>query len=187
MKKRADPSGKCSAESAVRREEERPAPILPDVLCSGLDLVFCGTAPSRASAASGAYYAHPGNAFWRMINEVGLTQRKLRAEEFRSLPRYGIGLTDLAKFHFGNDNELPLSAFDTSSFHDKILGHTPRWVAFTSKTAAQAYAGRSLQFGFQSWRIGFTQMFVLPSPSGQARRTWNPALWLELAVRVRSP
>lgn len=187
MKKRTAPSGTCIAKNAIRREEEHLAPILPDVLCSGLDLVFCGTAPSRASAASRAYYAHPGNAFWRMINEVGLTQRKLRAEEFLGLPRYGIGLTDLVKFYFGNDNELPLSAFDPSAFHNKILRHAPRWVAFTSKTAAQAYAGRSLQFGFQSWRIGSTQVFVLPSPSGQARRTWNPALWLELAVRVRSP
>ncbi|HET6586644.1 MAG TPA: mismatch-specific DNA-glycosylase, partial [Oleiagrimonas sp.] len=40
-------------------------PVLPDLLRAGLGLVFCGTAPSRRSAAEGAYYAHPGNYFWR--------------------------------------------------------------------------------------------------------------------------
>lgn len=164
----------------------RLVPIIPDLLCEGLDLVFCGTAPSRVSAASGAYYAHPGNAFWRMIHETGLTPRKLAAREFRSLLQYRIGLTDLAKFHYGNDSDLPSGAFDIQAFHDRMLHNRPRWVAFTSKTAAQAYAGRSLQFGFQTWCIGSTNVFILPSPSGQARRTWNPALWHELVSQVRS-
>lgn len=174
------------AVNADRRGANRQNPIIPDVLCAGLDLVFCGTAPSRTSAASRAYYAHPGNAFWRMISEAGLTPRQLAAKDFRSVTQYGIGLTDLAKFHCGNDSELPLDAFDTVAFREKVLHHAPRWVAFTSKTAAQAYWGYALHFGYQPWRIGTTQVFVLPSPSGQARRTWNPALWLELADRARS-
>ncbi|OYV45492.1 MAG: hypothetical protein B7X10_05700 [Burkholderiales bacterium 21-58-4] len=46
--------------------------VLPDVLRPDLELVFCGTAAGRASAAAGAYYAHPGNFFWRTVHAVGL-------------------------------------------------------------------------------------------------------------------
>ncbi|NIR58662.1 MAG: mismatch-specific DNA-glycosylase, partial [Gammaproteobacteria bacterium] len=33
--------------------------VLPDVLAENLDIVFCGSAAGRVSAARGAYYAHP--------------------------------------------------------------------------------------------------------------------------------
>ncbi|HTM29231.1 MAG TPA: mismatch-specific DNA-glycosylase, partial [Rhodanobacter sp.] len=88
------------------------AHILPDVLQPGLALVFCGTAAGKRSAADHAYYAHPGNLFWRALFEAGLTPRLLAPAEFPQLPGYGIGLTDLAKRHSGNDNELPRDAFD---------------------------------------------------------------------------
>ena len=34
--------------------------LVPDLLAPGLDLVFCGTAPSPASFKARAYYANPG-------------------------------------------------------------------------------------------------------------------------------
>ena len=43
--------------------------ILPDVLIDGLNLVFCGTAPSKTSEAAQAYYANPRNRFWRILHE----------------------------------------------------------------------------------------------------------------------
>ena len=45
--------------------------ILPDVLQPGLALVFCGTAAGKRSAAERAYYAHPGNMFWRALPAGG--------------------------------------------------------------------------------------------------------------------
>lgn len=170
---------------AERRLGEKVKMVLPDVLAPGLDLVFCGTAPSRASAASDAYYANPGNAFWRTVYEVGLTPRRLAPAEFRCLPEYGIGLTDLAKFHVGNDDDLPSDAFDAEALHKKIKHYTPKWVAFTSKNAGQIYAGVPLHFGIQNWSIGSALVFVLPSTSGQARRSWDRSVWQELAKRLR--
>lgn len=157
------------------------APVLPDVLQAGLRLVFCGTAAGRVSAAAGAYYANPGNAFWRTLHQVGLTPRQLLPAEFRRLTEFGIGLTDLAKHHVGNDADLPRTAFDDAALRDRILACAPRWLAFTSKNAAQAYHGKPVHYGEQDWTIGDTRVFVLPSPSGQARRSWNPALWAALA------
>lgn len=165
------------------RRTERP--ILPDLLQPGLALVFCGTAAGRRSAAERAYYAHPGNLFWRALFEAGLTPRLLMPAEFPLLPRYGIGLTDLAKRHSGNDDELPRDAFDAPALLAKIERHAPRLLAFTSKNAARAVLGRAVHYGLQTEVIGTTQLFVLPSPSGQARGHWTLAPWLMLSERVR--
>ncbi len=159
--------------------------ILPDVLETGLALVFCGTAAGKRSAAEHAYYAHPGNLFWRALFDAGLTPRLLLPAEFPQLPDYSIGLTDLAKRHAGNDNELPSDAFNVPALTAKIEHHAPRLLAFTSKNAARATLGHAVGYGLQGETIGTTRLFVLPSPSGQARGHWSLAPWLELVERVK--
>jgi TDG/mug DNA glycosylase family protein len=160
--------------------------ILPDVLRPGLRLVFCGTAAGKRSAAEGAYYAHPGNLFWRALFDAGLTPRQLAPAEFPQLPDYGIGLTDLAKRHAGNDNELPRDAFDVPALIAKIEHHAPRLLAFTSKHAARAVLDGAINYGLQDKTIAGTQLFVLPSPSGQARGHWSLAPWQALSHCVRT-
>ncbi|HVB84940.1 MAG TPA: mismatch-specific DNA-glycosylase [Rhodanobacteraceae bacterium] len=161
--------------------------VLPDVLRPDLELVFCGTAAGRASAAAGAYYAHPGNFFWRTVHAVGLITEPLAPRDFRRLPESGIGLTDLAKHHAGNDDELPTGAFDVAALRHKILRHAPRLLAFTSKNAAQAALGHAVAYGLQDIRWETTALWVLPSPSGQARRFWDERPWRALAAAVRAP
>jgi double-stranded uracil-DNA glycosylase len=158
-----------------------PGPILPDVLQPGLRLVFCGTAAGRRSAAEGAYYAHPGNLFWRALFQSGLTSRLLAPQEFPLLPEFGIGLTDLAKRHAGNDDELPKDAFDVPGLIAKIKRHAPGVLAFTSKNAARAVLSGIVDYGPQSTLIGQTRTYVLPSPSGQARGHWTLDHWVTLA------
>jgi TDG/mug DNA glycosylase family protein len=162
-----------------------PKPILPDLLQPGLALVFCGTAAGRRSAAEGAYYAHPGNLFWRALHAVQLTPRQFAPAEFPLLPALGVGLTDLAKHHMGNDDELPRDAFDVGALRARIERHAPQLLAFTSKAAARAVLGRATSYGLQAERIGVTELFVLPSPSGQARGHWDLAPWQALADRIR--
>lgn len=165
----------------------RPGVILPDLLQRGLALVFCGTAAGKRSATERAYYAHPGNLFWRALFVSGLTPRLLVPAEFPLLPNYGIGLTDLAKHHAGNDRELPRDAFDVPALIAKIETCQPRLLAFTSKHAAHAVLGRVVSYGWQRETIGDTRLFVLPSPSGQARGHWHLAPWQELAAHVGKP
>ena len=161
-------------------------PILPDLLQPGLRLVFCGTAASRRSAVEGAYYAHPGNLFWRALHAVQLTPRQFAPAEFPLLPTLGIGLTDLAKHHRGNDDELPREAFDVLALRAKIERHAPRLLAFTSKAAARVVLGHSVGYGWQREHIHETQLYVLPSPSGQARGHWDIRPWQELADGFRA-
>lgn len=156
--------------------------VLPDVLQPGLILVFCGTAAGKRSAAERAYYAHPGNLFWRALFEAGITPRLFTPHEYPLLPEHGIGLTDLAKRHSGNDDELPNDAFDVPALVAKIERFAPRLLAFTSKNAARAVLGRALTgYGLQNDCIGDTRLFVLPSPSGQARGHWALEPWRTLA------
>lgn len=159
--------------------------ILPDVLEPGLKLVFCGTAAGRRSAAEQAYYAHPGNLFWRALFQAGLTPRLLAPAEFPQLRDLGIGLTDLAKRHSGNDAELPHDAFDVAALRRKINRVQPRLLAFTSKNAARASLGHAVNYGAQEETMQDTLLFVLPSPSGQARGHWSLAPWLALAELYR--
>lgn len=153
----------------------------------GLRVVFCGTAPGTRSALEGAYYAHPGNYFWRTLFEIGLTPVRLSPAEYLRVLEFGIGLTDVAKHHFGSDADLPLGAFDAAALRRKLARYKPRIVAFTSKNAARAglaAGSRNLAYGEQAVRIADSRVFVLSSPSGQARGFWNLEPWRELAQAV---
>src|SRR5699024_7284230 len=124
------------------------------------------TAASRRSAAEGAYYAHPGNFFWRALAESGITPRRYAPHEFRQLLELGIGFTDLAKYHSGNDSQLPRDAFDVTALHARLRRHAPGVVAFTSKNAARAALGHATGYGLQEAGIACSDVFILPSPSG---------------------
>lgn len=159
----------------------KAAAIVPDVLAPGLRLVFCGTAPSKASAAARAYYAKPGNRFWPALHAAGFTPRRFLPSEYRELLALGLGLTDLCKGHAGNDDELPRGVLDAAALREKIERFRPDAVAFTSKNAAKGFLGRDVAYGWQSETVGETRLYVLPSPSGQATRFWDDRWWTALA------
>lgn len=155
--------------------------LVPDLLEVGLRLVFCGTAPSRASAAARAYYAKPGNRFWPTLHEVGITPRRLAPQEYPRLLDLRIGLTDLCKVHSGVDAELPAGAFDIDAFRKKMQRYRPRIIAFTSKNAAQAFLGQAVDYGLQPDALFGSRLFVLTSPSGLATRFFDVNVWKQLA------
>ncbi|WP_142848860.1 mismatch-specific DNA-glycosylase [Telmatospirillum sp. J64-1] len=160
--------------------------ILPDVLAEGLHLVLCGTAPSRVSEQAKAYYAHPGNIFWRTLFEVGLTPRQLVPQDYPRVLDYGIGLTDLNKTEWGADSELSLSAFDAAGFAEKMRRYRPKLIAFDSKFAAANYLGhRSMPYGLQAETLDGIPLYVVPSPSGRARRYFDIRPWQDLARQVQ--
>jgi TDG/mug DNA glycosylase family protein len=160
--------------------------LVPDLLAPDLKLVFCGTAPSKASAAARAYYAKPGNRFWPTLHAVGLTPRRFAPSEYPKLLRLGIGLTDLCKVHSGTDAELPDDAFDVSALKSKLRKFKPRLIAFTSKNAAQAAFGHAVDYGLQREKLANVESFVLCSPSGLATRFFNIAIWKQLSSIVRA-
>ncbi|HHW27512.1 MAG TPA: mismatch-specific DNA-glycosylase [Firmicutes bacterium] len=160
--------------------------VLPDLLSPGLKVVFCGTAVGNRSTAVRAYYAGRGNQFWAVLHRIGLTPRVLEPSEYSKLLEYGIGLTDLAKNDFGNDEDLSKDSFDVQGLRRKLQVFAPRAVAFNGKRGAEIFLGRSVEYGRQSESVGTTAIFVLPSTSGAARGYWDERYWLELASFIRS-
>jgi TDG/mug DNA glycosylase family protein len=159
--------------------------LVPNVLANNLQIVFCGTAPSRSSATQRAYYAHPQNRFWKTLKEIGLTPNQFQPQDFQRLLEFSIGLTDLCKITCGNDDELPRGALDVLSLRENITIYQPKILAFTSKRAGQALCGRQIGYGWQQIMIGSTRISVLPSTSPRARAFWNIKPWLELVEALQ--
>jgi double-stranded uracil-DNA glycosylase len=160
--------------------------MLDDLLARRLDLVICGSAVGTRSAEVGAYYAGRGNKFWRTLAETGLTDRELRPSEYRQLLSYGIGLTDLVKDQAGGDVGLRFTAADAFRLRATIIFYQPRYFCFNGKRAAREFFRcEEIRFGVQAVRIGKTVLFVAPSTSAAANATWDPAVWRDLARRVR--
>ena len=165
--------------------------VLPDLLTSGLMTVFCGSAVGSASTRLGAPYAGPGNKFWSVLAETGLTPVRFAPGNYRSLLDVGIGLTDLNKTQSGADSDLTLEGDDAQSLLEKIEAFRPCQLAFTAKRPARAFLHQvfglhQIEYGSQDQAIGGTSIFVLPSPSGLAVRWWNPDWWHRVAERHRS-
>jgi TDG/mug DNA glycosylase family protein len=156
--------------------------VLPDVLPPGLRLVFCGTAAGTASARKRAYYAGPGNAFWKTLHLTGLTPVQLAPAEFERLPLFGIGLTDICKVLYGSDEEVGTVSFDVDGLRERIAAAEPEVLAFNGKNAARGALERAVSYGPQEERLGGAEVWVLPSTSGAARRFWDIGPWQRLAA-----
>jgi TDG/mug DNA glycosylase family protein len=118
---------------------------------------------------------------------VGLTPVELSPARFRELPRYGLGLTDLCQTASGADADLPPDADDPAALDAKIRRYRPCVLAFVGKRPAkkflnvrQVFTGLQLDSPFPD-----TDLFVLPSPSGAARGSWDIGPWQTLAAQVR--
>lgn len=163
------------------------AEILPDLLRPGLRLLLCGSAPGRVSAARGAPYAGPGNKFWDILHAAGLTPRRFAPGEFAQLDALGIGLTNLCTTAAGADAAIPAAAFDAAALAAKLRRFRPGLVGFVGKNPAARFLGvKAPPFGPIPGPPDLPPLFVLPSTSGLACRSWDPAPWHALAERLRN-
>lgn len=147
-------------------------PGLAPILDVNLRVLFCGTAVAARSASRGHYYAGPGNAFWALLADSGLSPVRLGPDDDASLPRYGLGVTDLAPgVTQSHDRGLK---YDVPALEQSMERWRPRFLAFTSLEGARAVAKALGQarpgLGAQPWRVSETKVFVLPSPSAANRR-----------------
>lgn len=157
---------------------------MPEQLRPGLKLVFCGTAAGRKSALEKAYYAHAQNKFWKTLHRIGLTPRLFAPQDYPLLAELGIGLTDIAKFVFGMDHQLPrdaLGAEAAEALRRRIKKFAPQHLAFTSLNAGRTVMGKSARAGEQAEHIGATRVWILPSPSPLADNHWDIGPWRALA------
>jgi double-stranded uracil-DNA glycosylase len=166
------------------------AHILPDRLALNLRIWFVGTAAGPRSAAVGAYYAHPGNRFWRALHEARITPHLFAPQDYPKLLDLGVGLTDFCKTGWGIDSAIAREHFDVAGFKRKVSRLKPQALAFTSKAAASLWLSRPtgrIESGRQKMaHPNEPAVFVLPSPSGLATSHWSIEPWREVGVWLMS-
>lgn len=165
-----------------------PADIIEDILAPGLAVVFCGMAAGPKSARERTPYVGPNNKFWPTLKQIGLVPADFTPRDFRDLPAYGIGLTDVAKTQWGADSKIRVTGNDVARLRASLREARPRLIAFVGKTAASHFFGcatRDLALGRQPAPFGRSTVFVLCSPSARAHTHWQPECWHALAALVR--
>lgn len=142
---------------------------VPDLIAPDLDVLFCGINPGLYTAAIGHHFGRPGNRFWPALHGAGFTPRKFEPWEERELLSLGIGITNMVERTTATAAELSPAEFAAGGerLRALVLRYAPRVVAFLGIGAYRsAFARPKAALGLQPERIGATELWVLPSPSG---------------------
>jgi TDG/mug DNA glycosylase family protein len=142
---------------------------LRDVIAPDLHALFCGINPGLYSAAVGHHFARPGNRFWPVLHLAGLTPQRFAPEEERELLPLGLGITNIAARATAGAAELTAEelAAGGQALIEKVLRYRPCILAVLGISAYRtAFAHPKATLGRQKERIGDTEIWVLPNPSG---------------------
>ncbi len=142
---------------------------VPDLLRPGLAVVFCGINPSLYSAAVAHHFARPGNRFWPTLHAAGFTDRVLSPFEGHLLLAAGYGVSNLVGRATAAADELTADELlaGARTLTRKLRRHRPRAVAFLGVGAYRtAFDRPKAPIGRQAERIGDSELWVLPNPSG---------------------
>jgi TDG/mug DNA glycosylase family protein len=157
---------------------ERPTPeqlraalerCLPDVIASGLRVLFVGINPGVYSAAVGHHFARPGNRFWPALFRSGLTPRLFAPDEDHALLDRGLGITNFVARTTARAAELEPEELQAGAreLTEKVAAYAPRKVAVLGITAYRvAFERPRAKLGKQPERIAGSELWVLPNPSG---------------------
>jgi double-stranded uracil-DNA glycosylase len=149
-----------------------PLPPLRDRIKPGVKVLFVGINPGIRSSQTGHHFAGPSNRFWKLLFESRLVPERITFEDDDRLPEFGFGITNIVPRPTpGIDTILPLEYIaGRVQLRRKILRFKPAVVAMVGVTVYRAmFPERKgpVTLGAQPERIGDTEVFVLPNPSGR--------------------
>lgn len=147
-------------------------PPLRDRIQPGVRVLFVGINPGIRSSQSGHHFAGFSNRFWRLLFESKLVPEPITFEDDDRLPELGYGITNIVPRPTpGIDTILPLEyVAGRLKLRRKVLRFKPAIIAMVGVTVYRAmFPERKgpVTLGLQSDRIGDTEVFVLPNPSGR--------------------
>lgn len=163
-----------------------------EILRPGLAVVFVGYNPSLPAWRTGHYYANPGNRFYRLLYDAGLTPRLLTPAEDRSLPDFGIGLVDLIQEPSARADQLKPEQYQAAvpALRAKLDAVSPRTVCCNGiGVFRHVFGGPPERLGRQpGLTLGRSTVFVVPSTSGlvNGRSGERLAAFRELADWLRN-
>jgi TDG/mug DNA glycosylase family protein len=142
---------------------------VPDVIAPNLKILFCGINPGLYTAATGYHFGRPGNRFWKVLYEAGFTPRLFHPSEQDLLLNLGYGITNVVARTTARADELTIEEFVQGKeiLSEKVLKYTPKFLAVLGIEAyRKGFKDLHAQVGKQEYKIGNTQIWVLPNPSG---------------------
>jgi TDG/mug DNA glycosylase family protein len=145
---------------------------LRDRIAPGVRVLFVGINPGVRSALTGHHFAGPSNRFWKLLYESGLVPEPITFEDDDRLPEFGYGITNIvARPTPGIDTLLPIEYVEGRvKLRRKVRRYRPAVVAMVGVTVFRAMFPErkgAVKLGPQPERIGESEVFVLPNPSGR--------------------
>jgi TDG/mug DNA glycosylase family protein len=147
-------------------------PLLRDRIRPGVRVLFVGINPGVRSALTGHHFAGFSNRFWKLLYDSRLVPEPITYEDDDRLPEWGYGITNIVP--------RPTPGIDTLERHEfvagrrtlrrKILRYRPTVVALVGVTVFRAVFPErkdGVALGLQRERVGDSEVFVLPNPSGR--------------------
>lgn len=151
-------------------------------------IVFCGMCKATSPSLAETYYEQPGDKFWTTLHKVGLTPAVCKPVAYRQLMLFGLGLADLKEEKAGLDHSAKFHENYIRKFTDDLITHAPFIVAFNGKKAASLYFSiptKKLSYGLQTFSIGNSKVFILPSTANSASKFWNLTPWQDIALLAK--
>ena len=135
-------------------------------------MLFVGINPGIRSSLTGHHFAGFSNRFWRLLFESGLVPERITYQDDDRLTEFGYGITNIVPRPTpGIDTIAPAEyVAGRMRLRRKILRYRPPIVAMVGVTVFRAmFPDRkdAVTLGPQRERIGDTEVFVLPNPSGR--------------------
>lgn len=136
----------------------------PPVARKDARVLVLGSLPSRASLQARQYYAHPQNAFWKILHMIAGSTGSY-ASRCRTLRKRGIAVWDVlsASVRPGSlDADIDMASAVPNDFEQFFAGHPDiRLVCFNGRKAEQLFE-RYVRFSCRGDRFEFA---LLPSTS----------------------
>ncbi|WP_410051012.1 G/U mismatch-specific DNA glycosylase [Acidiferrimicrobium sp. IK] len=154
-------------------------PGVPDLVGPGLKVVFCGINPGTLSGETGYHFARPGNRFWPALHGAGFTDRRFDPSEQEQLVALGVGITNLVSRTTAAASDVDPAELRAGAERLTALAQrwAPRAVAVLGVLAyRRAFRRPHAAIGRQDDRLGPSQLWVLPNPSGLQARYQLPEL-----------
>lgn len=147
-------------------------PPLRDRIKPGVRVLFVGINPGVRSAQSGHHFAGFSNRFWNLLFEAKLVPHQITFEDDDRLPEFGFGITNIVPRATPSIDTIVPAEYVAGRLRlrRKILRYRPPIVAMVGVTVFRAMFPErkdAVKLGPQPERIGDTEVFVLPNPSGR--------------------
>jgi TDG/mug DNA glycosylase family protein len=160
---------------------------VPDVIGSGLRVLFCGINPGLWSGAVGHHFAHPGNRFWKALAAAGFTEGVLSPDDERRLLDAGVGITNIVTRTTRSAAELGRDELREGMrrLEAKVGKWGPASVAVLGLSAFRTGFERPrATIGRQPELLAGASLWVVPNPSGlQAHYPFSRLVSELVAVR----